>query len=66
VWNINKPFQGDITVEECDAEIRSIEIQLIRVESYSTSSDKFSKECKLQSIFMMDLLINTDDILLLP
>jgi len=33
---INKPFTGSLTVEECDAPIKTIELQLVRVETIGT------------------------------
>lgn len=33
ICKLNEPFTGELTVEHCDAPIRSIELQLVRVET---------------------------------
>jgi hypothetical protein len=33
VCNVNKPFSGELTITRCAVEIKSIELQLVRVES---------------------------------
>jgi len=41
--DISRPLAGEIIIEECDAPIRSIEVQLVRVETCG-SNDGFAKE----------------------
>ena len=43
VCEINKPFMGELVVEESSAPIRSIELQLVRVETCGCA-DGFAKE----------------------
>jgi hypothetical protein len=48
---ISLPFTGEVTVEVSDAPIRTIELQLIRVESVSTGSVNITREStEIQSI----------------
>ncbi|PRP75088.1 hypothetical protein PROFUN_03924 [Planoprotostelium fungivorum] len=55
VFNINKPFTGYIIVEECDEKIRSIEVQLVRVETCGGGTDGVSKEStEIQNIQVAD------------
>jgi hypothetical protein len=47
---INKPFTGSLIVEECDAPIKTIELQLVRVETIGCA-DGFAKEAtEIQNI----------------
>jgi|EP00161_Ancyromonas_sigmoides_P018677 hypothetical protein len=43
VCAINAPFTGELTVQECNAPIKSIEVQLVRVET-TGSAEGFAKE----------------------
>jgi hypothetical protein len=52
--NINKPFTGHIVVEEAEAIIKSIELQLVRVETCGCA-DGFAKEAtEIQNIQIAD------------
>eukprot|EP01117_Protostelium_nocturnum_P004110 TRINITY_DN1539_c0_g1_i1.p1 TRINITY_DN1539_c0_g1~~TRINITY_DN1539_c0_g1_i1.p1 ORF type:complete len:306 (-),score=94.70 TRINITY_DN1539_c0_g1_i1:37-954(-) len=54
VFNINKPFTGELTLEESEVKIKSIEIQLVRVETCGTA-EGFSKEStEIQNIQVAD------------
>lgn len=54
VCEINKPFMGELTVEESSAPIRSIELQLVRVETCGCA-DGFAKEAtEIQNIQICD------------
>jgi hypothetical protein len=53
VCNINKPFSGEFSIVEADATIKSVELQLVRVETcgistksilFSGCADGFAKE----------------------
>ena len=51
---INKPFTGELVVESCEAPIKSIEIQLVRIET-TGSSEGFAKEAtEIQNIQLAD------------
>ncbi len=51
---INAPFTGELTVNECSAPIKSIEIQLVRVET-TGSSEGFAKEAtEIQNVQLGD------------
>eukprot|EP01103_Thecamoeba_quadrilineata_P015489 TRINITY_DN4919_c0_g1_i2.p1 TRINITY_DN4919_c0_g1~~TRINITY_DN4919_c0_g1_i2.p1 ORF type:complete len:300 (+),score=36.90 TRINITY_DN4919_c0_g1_i2:2-901(+) len=50
VCQISRPFTGEITIEECKAKIKSIEIQLLRVETCGCA-DGYAKEAtEIQNI----------------
>ena len=49
---INKPFVGEIVVEESDAVIRSIELQLVRVETCGCA-DGFAKEGTVSFVYFI-------------
>mmetsp|Transcript_3309 Transcript_3309/g.4552 ORF Transcript_3309/g.4552 Transcript_3309/m.4552 type:complete len:306 (+) Transcript_3309:62-979(+) len=52
--NINKPFVGELVVEEADATIKSIEVQLVRVETCGCA-DGYAKEAtEIQNIQIAD------------
>eukprot|EP01100_Stratorugosa_tubuloviscum_P012304 TRINITY_DN57_c0_g2_i1.p2 TRINITY_DN57_c0_g2~~TRINITY_DN57_c0_g2_i1.p2 ORF type:complete len:296 (-),score=146.10 TRINITY_DN57_c0_g2_i1:1344-2231(-) len=52
--NITKPLSGELTVESCDAVVRSVEIQLVRVETCGCA-DGFAKEAtEIQNIQIGD------------
>lgn len=50
VCEINKPVIGEITVVSCDSPIRSIELQLVRVETCGCA-EGYAKECMIQILF---------------
>mmetsp|Transcript_34710 Transcript_34710/g.79172 ORF Transcript_34710/g.79172 Transcript_34710/m.79172 type:complete len:298 (+) Transcript_34710:3-896(+) len=54
VCNIVKPLTGMLTVEEAEAEIRSLEIQLVRVETCGTSEGMAKEASEIQSIQVAD------------
>lgn len=43
-WAIGQPAMGELTVEHCAAPIRSVECQLVRIESLSSLDDKENKD----------------------
>jgi len=52
--NINKPFVGELTLEESEAVIKSIELQLVRVETCGCA-DGYAKEAtEIQNIQIAD------------
>jgi len=52
--NINKPFLGELTLEEADATIKSVELQLVRVETCGCA-DGYAKEAtEIQNIQIAD------------
>jgi len=52
--NINRPFQGELVVEESEAVIKSIELQLVRVETCGCA-DGYAKEAtEIQNIQIAD------------
>lgn len=54
VCPITLPFTGEVTVEECDVAIKSIEIQLVRVETCG-SAEGFAKDAtEIQNIQIAD------------
>mmetsp|Transcript_38065 Transcript_38065/g.98272 ORF Transcript_38065/g.98272 Transcript_38065/m.98272 type:complete len:298 (-) Transcript_38065:456-1349(-) len=54
VCNIMKPFTGEIVVEECEAVIKSIELQLIRVETCGGLEGVAREATEIQSIQVAD------------
>jgi len=53
-FNINKPFAGEITLEDSEAVIKSIELQLVRVETCGCA-DGYAKEAtEIQNIQIAD------------
>jgi hypothetical protein len=54
VCPINAPFTGELTVNECSSPIKSIEVQLVRVET-TGSSEGFAKEAtEIQNVQLAD------------
>jgi len=52
--NINKPFIGEMTLEEADATIKSVELQLVRVETCGCA-DGYAKEAtEIENIQIAD------------
>jgi len=50
VLPINKPLVGEVIVHECDAEIKSIELQLIRVETCGCAEGFAKESTEIQNI----------------
>jgi len=51
---ISKPFTGEICVESCDARIRSIELQLVRVETCGSTEGYAKEPTEVQNIQVAD------------
>mmetsp|Transcript_1824 Transcript_1824/g.2336 ORF Transcript_1824/g.2336 Transcript_1824/m.2336 type:complete len:316 (-) Transcript_1824:309-1256(-) len=51
---INKPFTGQVTIEESEARIQSIEIQLVRVESVIAEDKEHREATEIQNIQIAD------------
>lgn len=52
--NIHEPLLGELTIKHCAVEIRSIELQLVRVESYSHMDDEAREATEIQNIQIAD------------
>ncbi|KAH3756308.1 vacuolar protein sorting-associated protein 26 family protein [Pelomyxa schiedti] len=52
--DIRKPFTGVLTVSECDAVIKSIELQLVRVETCGCGDGYATEETEIQNIQIAD------------
>lgn len=48
VCRINDPFTGEMCIESCDAKIRSVELQLVRVETCGCA-EGYAREGELTS-----------------
>lgn len=57
ICNINKPLTGTMTVEAADTVIKSIEIQLVRVETCGCA-EGYAKEGKISSHPKSHFLLN--------
>lgn len=51
---INQPFTGEITIEESEVPVKSIEIQLIRVESVISEGKEHREATEIQNIQVAD------------
>eukprot|EP01016_Furgasonia_blochmanni_P037458 TRINITY_DN4417_c0_g1_i6.p1 TRINITY_DN4417_c0_g1~~TRINITY_DN4417_c0_g1_i6.p1 ORF type:complete len:314 (-),score=77.31 TRINITY_DN4417_c0_g1_i6:308-1249(-) len=54
VLSINDEVTGEFTLENCESDIRSIEIQLVRVESIVGKSAKFLQATEIQNLQVAD------------
>jgi hypothetical protein len=54
VCNISQPFEGELVVERCDAPIRSLELQLVRVESLMSGEGAAREATEIQNIQLAD------------
>uniref|UniRef100_A0A7S3EX03 Vacuolar protein sorting-associated protein 26C n=1 Tax=Haptolina ericina TaxID=156174 RepID=A0A7S3EX03_9EUKA len=54
VCNITQPFSGEVTIEECSATIKSIELQLVRVETCSYADGMAREATEIQNIQIAD------------
>ncbi|KAL4440751.1 hypothetical protein ABPG74_013732 [Tetrahymena malaccensis] len=54
VCMINNDFTGQFELEECEGKIRSIDLQLIRVEQVSNAKGKFQEATEIQLIQVCD------------
>ena len=43
---ITMPFTGELTVEHCDMKVKSIELQLVRVETCGTELNRAARQLK--------------------
>jgi len=53
-YNINKPFTGEIVVEECSEKIKSIEVQLVRIETCGNTEGFCKESTEIQNIQVAD------------
>jgi hypothetical protein len=51
---MNQPFAGSITVEECEQTIKSIELQLVRVETCGCAEGYAKEATEIQNIQIAD------------
>jgi len=49
-----KPFQGELTITKCAVDIKSIELQLVRVESCSYMEGEAREATEIQNIQIAD------------
>eukprot|EP01098_Paradermamoeba_levis_P007066 TRINITY_DN2939_c0_g1_i1.p1 TRINITY_DN2939_c0_g1~~TRINITY_DN2939_c0_g1_i1.p1 ORF type:complete len:302 (+),score=59.06 TRINITY_DN2939_c0_g1_i1:81-986(+) len=54
ICDISKPFLGEIQIEECDAIIKSIELQLVRVETCGCAEGYSKDATEIQNIQVAD------------
>eukprot|EP00483_Globobulimina_turgida_P003902 UN03910 len=54
VCNIEKPFTGNINVEKSDQEIKSIELQFVRVETCTYADTEIREATEVQNIQLAD------------
>jgi len=54
VCDISKPFQGEFVVRSCEAEIKSIELQLVRVETCTYMEGEAREATEIQNIQIAD------------
>jgi len=54
VCNVNKPFSGELTITRCAVDIKSIELQLVRVESCSYMEGEAREATEIQNIQIAD------------
>eukprot|EP01084_Bolivina_argentea_P316301 548235_1 len=54
VCNIEKPFTGNINVEKADQEIKSIELQFVRVETCTYADTEIREATEVQNIQLAD------------
>jgi len=54
VCNIEEPFTGNIVVEKCDVEIKSIELQFVRVETCTYADTEIREATEVQNIQLAD------------
>jgi len=52
--NVLKPFQGELTITKCAVDIKSIELQLVRVESCSYMEGEAREATEIQNIQIAD------------
>lgn len=52
--DINQPFSGEFTVRKCEAEIKSIELQLVRVETCTYMEGDAREATEIQNIQIAD------------
>jgi len=52
--NINKPFTGEIIITECDSTIKSVELQLVRVETCGCADGYAKEPTEIQNIQIGD------------
>jgi len=54
VCNVNKPFSGELTISRCAVDIKSVELQLVRVESCSYMEGEAREATEIQNIQIAD------------
>lgn len=54
VCSVNQPFSGEITITRCAVDIKSIELQLVRVESCSYMEGEAREATEIQNIQIAD------------
>jgi len=54
VCNVNSPFQGELSITRCAVDIKSIELQLVRVESCSYMEGEAREATEIQNIQIAD------------
>jgi len=52
--DLNKPFTGEVTIKRCAVDIKSIELQLVRVESCSYMEGEAREATEIQNIQIAD------------
>jgi len=52
--NLNKPFTGELTIKRCVVDIKSIELQLVRVETCSYMEGEAREATEIQNIQVAD------------
>jgi len=52
--NLNKPFTGELTIKRCAVDIKSIELQLVRVETCSYMEGEAREATEIQNIQIAD------------
>lgn len=54
ICNVNQPFTGSLVIKKCAAEIKSIELQLVRVESCRYMEGEAREATEIQNIQLAD------------
>lgn len=54
ICNVNQPFTGSLIIKRCAAEIKSIELQLVRVESCKYTEAEAREATEIQNIQLAD------------
>ena len=54
IFSVNKPLTGEITVKQCSLDIRSIELQLVRVETTVYAEGEVREATEIQNIQIAD------------